>query len=307
MADLTALVLTLITAMESVSGLPIAQLDRIDDTQQFWVRTAAILCSKTGDPFCDTDVRFMTSNTELSGMSRLIEYKVGGTGPTKKVCAVLPPISQIDPSYVGDAFGTAYMPPDQYPGTQVTAAWLTLYHAAHCFDSAFNPQEEDRAKAFATLGVAMLTGDPSFAPGIHRSQWRSMAVISGSTPAYWAAGTGERILLDMWKNQTASILQQKYNCDAKSVVNTSIDIEKIGRETRLQSGQDCAPTGVGTGSQAGRGNGIVSDSNLWIWMYGNGGLGAPPVTYTPMAAWGGDYKKAFAYIWSTASQLAGTN
>ncbi len=310
MADLATMVLALITTMESMSGVPIAQLERIDDTQQFWVRTAAILCTKTGDPFCDTDVRFMTSNTELSGMSRLIDYKVGGTGPTKKVCAILPPIPQIDPSYIGDAFGSPYLPPDQYPSNLVTAQWLMLYHAAHCMDTQFNQQEEDRAKAFATLGIAMLQGSPGFTPGIHRSEWRTMAVLSGSTPAYWAAGTGERILLDLWKNQTASILQTRYNCDARIAVNTSIDIEGISRETRLATGQDCSATrsyGSSTSSQAGRGTGIVSDSNLWMWMYGNGGLGAPPVTYTPMAAWGGDYRAGYAYIWTTASQLAGAN
>jgi hypothetical protein len=307
MADLPSLVLALITTMESVSGVPIAQLERIDDTQQFWVRSAAILCTKTGDPFCDTDVRFMTSNTELSGMSRLIQYKVGDTGATKTVCALLPPIPEIDPTYVADAFATGYTSPDQYPSNQVTAQWLMLYHAAHCMDTQFNQQEEDRAKAFATLGIAMLQGSPSFTPGIQRSEWRAMATLSGSTPAYWAAGTGERILLDLWKNQTASILQTKYNCDARIAVNTSIDIEKISREKRLATGQDCSPTAASgnNNAQSGRGNGIVSDSNLWIWMYGNGGLGAPPVSYTPMAAWGGDYKKGYAYIWSTASQLAG--
>lgn len=302
MADLASMVLALITTMESVSGVPIAQLERIDDTQAFWVRTAAILCTKTGDPFCDTDVRFMTSNTELSGGSQIIEYQVNGKGAVKKVCALLPPIDEIDPSYVGEAFGSTFMAPDQYPSNLVTAQWLMLYHAAHCMDTQFNQAEEDRAKAFATLGIAMLQGGPGFTPGIHRAEWRQMAVISGSTPAYWAAGTGERILLDMWKNQAAGILQTTYNCDAKIVVNTSIDIEKITRAKTLDQGQDCSSTG-----QSGRGTGIVSDNNLWIWMYGNGGLGAPPVRYTPMAAWGGDYTKAYAYMWNTASQLAGAN
>lgn len=308
MADLATMVMALITTMESVSGVPIARLERIDDTQQFWVRTAAILCTKTGDPFCDTDVRFMTSNTELSGMSRVIEYQVRGKPPTKKVCAILPPIDEIDPSYVGDAFGTPFMPPHLYPSNEVTKQWLMLYHAAHCFDTQFNQQEEERAKAFATLGIAMLQGSPKFVPGIHRSEWRTMAIISGSTPAYWAAGTGERILLDLWKNQTANTLQKNFNCDARVVASQSIDTENVRREKRLDDDQDCsAPSPNGGGTLGGRGNGIVSDNNLWIWMYGKGGLGAPPVSYQPMAAWSGDYKAAYKYIWSTASQLAGVN
>ncbi len=304
MSNLANAVVAFITTMESMSGVPIAILERQDTTEMYWARTAAILCAKTGDKWCSSDVRFMTDNTEISGGSRIIEYKNTATGPTKKVCAITPPIRELHPTYIADLFGAGYSGPIHYPSGTITADWMMLYHAAHCLDTVFDGSEEKRAKAFATLAIALLDGNPTFTTGAEQSPWRELAIVSNDQAAYWAAGVGERVLLDLWKNQAAQELSKAYHCDARVAANTSIDIERIQRDRQLKQGEDCQPVANGNGGVAQNATGIVSDSNLWIWMYANGGIGAPPVTYTPMMTWGGDSKKAYTYIWQTASQLA---
>jgi hypothetical protein len=298
MADLANAVLALITTMQNVSGMPIAILERQDTIEQFWARSAAILCTKTGDTWCSSDVYFMSDDTTLTGWSKVIKYK-NKDGVQKQVCAILPPITELTPSYLADAFGTSYLGPTNYPAGTITADWTMLYNAAHCLDQNFDAQEEKRAKAFATLGLAMLDGNPVFTAGAQQSSWRQLAKISNDQGAYWAAGTGERILFDLWKNQTATILGQNYGCNASVVANTSIDTENIPRDQALTAGQDCS---AGNGSQ-----GTVTDSNLWVWMYGTGGIGAPPITYAPMQVWNGDFTAGFNYIWTTATNLAAAN
>lgn len=299
MFSIKAAVIAFVASLESVSGVPIATLDRVDNTQEFWARSAAILCAKTGDNFCDDDMRFMTQNTEPSGFSQIIEYKVGPTGETKRVCALLPPVDNIDPSYVGEAFTGSFARESDYPSETSMSAWLYLYHAAHCLDSAMNDREENRAISFATLGLTILQGDPLFtAPG-QTGQSRRIATMIKNNSAWWAAGTGERILFDQFKTEAASILRKDYNCNAQVVASTSIDTTKIGRANRLQPGEDCAQAAT-TGI---RNPGVVSDANLWIWMYGSGGLGAPPVDYAPAKMFN-SMKEAATYTLTTANKLA---
>jgi hypothetical protein len=299
MFSIKAAVISFVAALESVSGVPIATLDRVDNTQEFWARSAAILCAKTGDNFCDDDMRFMTQNTEPSGFSQIIEYKVGSTGQTKRVCALLPPVDTIDPSYVGEAFTGSFVREDEYPSETSMAAWLYLYHAAHCLDSAMNDNEENRAVAFATLGLTILQGDPLFTAPDRTGQSRRIATMIKNDSAWWAAGTGERILLDEFKAETASILRSSYNCNAQVLSATTIDTTRIARASTLDPAQNCAPS-AGAGVQS---PGVVSDANLWIWMYGTGGLGAPPVDYTAAKMFS-SMNAAATYIMATANKLA---
>jgi hypothetical protein len=298
MFSIKAAVIAFIAALESTTGMPIAILERTDNTQEFWARSAAILCTKTGETWCDTDVRFMTQNTELSGFSQIIEYKSASTGQTKKVCAILPPIDNIDPTYVAEAFTGSFVMEAELPTETSTAAWLYLYHAAHCLDQVFNDREENRAAAFATLGLTILQGDPAFARSDRSGQSRMIATMIKNNSAWWGAGTGERLLSEEFKDDVASVLRNQYRCNARVQTATSIDTTRIPRDSQLDAGEDCADTG--TGAQA---NGLVTDSNLWIWMYGNGGLGAPPVSYTPAKMFS-TMNAAATYVWSTANQLA---
>jgi hypothetical protein len=241
----------------------------------------------------------MTQNTEPSGFSQIIEYKVGSTGQTKRVCALLPPVDTIDPSYVGEAFTGSFVREDEYLSETSMAAWLYLYHAAHCLDSAMNDNEENRAVAFATLGLTILQGDPLFTAPDRTGQSRRIATMIKNDSAWWAAGTGERILLDEFKAETASILRSSYNCNAQVLSATTIDTTRIARASTLDPAQNCAPS-AGTGVQS---PGVVSDANLWIWMYGTGGLGAPPVDYTAAKMFS-SMNAAATYTMATANKLA---
>lgn len=301
---LTDNAIAFIPYLEKSSGLKIAVLDRIEDTQLFWARTAAILCQKTNDPWCSQDVQFMTANTEPSGFSQIMQYKVEG-GATKQVCAVLPPVTAIDPSYVGEAFGTQFTNVAAYPSNDEMSAWLILYHAAHCLDNTATPNPEARATAFATLGLSLMQGSPVFVPGINRDAATRIAVMTKIDAAYWAAGTGERILLDYWKNIVAYKLRTGYGCNVNVVQNTSINVEAIPRQSSLPQGGDCSSSAVGTGNGGGSGGGAnttLTDANLWIWMYGNGGLGAPPAAYSAFAPLG-SAQAAADYILQTANTL----
>jgi hypothetical protein len=290
-----------VSKIEQATGMKIAVLERKNTSEEFWARTAAILCDKTGDAWCDTDVMFMTSNTEPSGQSQIIQYKPTGTSTTKLVCALIPPMASIDPSFVGEAYGTMYHGAEQYPGRDEMAAWLVLYHAAHCLDNTATANAEARATAFATLGLGLMQGGHGFVPGLHRVAARRIAVMTNIDAAYWAAGTAERILLDYWKGDVASILRRKYGCSVTLVANSSIDIERIRRDGDLPTGQNCSVplSGAGTGRTT------LTDANLWIWMYGEGGLGAPPSPYSQFAPIGGPTASAAKYILDTANELSG--
>lgn len=298
MFSIKAAVIAFIASLEGVGGTPIAILDRIDNTQQFWVRSAAILCAKTGDNFCDDDLRFMTTNTEPTGFSRIIEYKTSADGPTKRVCAVLPPIDNVDPSYVAEAFTGGFTIESDYPSSTSMAAWLYLYHAAHCLDVAFTDGEESRAQAFATLALTILQGDPLFAYPEQSGQSRRIATMIKSDAAWWAAGTGERIMFEHFKAEAAQVLRSEYDCDAAALPAATIDTTGIARARELPAGSDCSADGDG-----GRKRGTVSDANLWVWMYGNGGLGAPPLPYAPAKMFP-DMDAAARYVLSTANSLA---
>jgi len=316
-SDLMVAVFTLISALEANTGQKIAILDRVEDPQMFWARSAAILCQKTGDSFCDKDMQFMKSNTEPSGMSQLIEYK-GKNGQVKRVCAVLPPINKIDASYLADAMGTGRPKPQDVAPDADTQAWITLYHAAHCLDTNGSDFEEKRAAAFATLGLVIIDADPSFTAGMRRSPPRQLAVISGQESAYWAAGVGERLVMDLWKREAADRLRDDFSCDATVVPNTSIDMERTPKHSQLTPGQACeaGPQQDGTGQEAqayvpGKGvtfssataKGTVSDENLWVWMYGTGGLGVPPKPWRPWKMFG-SAEEAADYALKTAESLA---
>lgn len=309
--DLPTATLAFITALESVTGVQIAILERRDNPAEFWARSAAILCEKTGSNWCAEDMRFMTSNTEFMGMSHILEYNHDSKG-TRRVCAVLPPMPDIDPTFVADAYGTERPSIYDFPSSAETAAWLTMYHAAHCLDTALSDQEENRAVAFATLGLSLMGGDYKFLPGRVRSSARQIAVMTGRASAYWAAGTGERILMDLWKQETADVLRQNYSCYPTIQPSTTIDIERVRRDSQIPDGQNCSAQASGGGNGGMRTNpqGNITDANLWLWLYGPQGggtsnpkLGVPPTEYPPFKSFR-DFNTAASYVLETANKLA---
>lgn len=305
--NLPAAVLAFITALESVTGVPIAILERKEKTEEFWARSAAILCEKTKDNWCEEHVRFMTSNTELMGQSHIIEYDLSGTG-LRRVCAIIPPIPDIDPSFISESFGRGFPNYSELPLPIEAASWLMLYHASHCLDATLSSNEEERAIALATLSLALLGGDASFiSGGTAKSAARKVALLTGKDSAYWAAGTGERILMDLWKQETAYVLEQS-NCYATVSPGTSIDTERISRAKSIHQGENCTSNTEPPSAMYG----TVSDNNLWLWMlgpeHGEGifswpKVGVTPLPYTPAKSFP-TMEDAASYILETANALA---
>src|SRR3546814_6253055 len=96
---LVGVALQAVLALEAVTGMPIAILERTgDDPKAFWARTTEILCDKTESYFCDQDVQFMTANTNPMGFARIIQYE-NAEGQQRLVCALLPPMPNISPSF----------------------------------------------------------------------------------------------------------------------------------------------------------------------------------------------------------------
>lgn len=307
--DLPSTTLAFIMALESITGMQIAILERKDKTEEFWARTAAILCDKTKDEWCSQDVHFMNSNTEITGQSYIIEYTPKG-GKMKRVCALIPPMKGLHPSFVSSGYGTGISVDYQGLTSDEVESWFMMYHAAHCLDNDINKKEDDRAAAFATLGLSVLGGDYKFVPGQVGSSARQFAIMTGKPAAYWAAGIGERILFDLWKDETVDILRTKYSCNATSTPNNSIDTEKIKRDHDMSSTANCDY--VSENSRV-RQRGNVNDANLWLWMFGSRyvdktettwpSVGVPPKPYTPAKTFK-DFNTAATYVLQTANELA---
>lgn len=290
-STVVAIVFNFVNAVSAQTGLPVVLLNRIDDIQEFWADAAQRICATTGDSFCSTDVQFMTDNTEITGMSRLITYT--SNGETKKVCAVLPPIDDIDQNIVAESLGGTIMASaaDKADSTS-TWVWLTLYHVASCFYSDDTTLDLKRYASFATLGTAILEGEPDFTKPDTRSDFRKLAVASNSLAAYWAGGYGERLLFNLWETETAASLRNTYGCSVNVNSGSTLDTENITRDTTLGSTVDCS-----SGSTV-----EVNDNNLWLWMY-NAGIGAPPVSYNSNLLFS-DLNEAVKYTFNTAWDLA---
>ena len=295
--SIKAAAIAFIMALEQISGTPIAILERKDDPQDFWARSAAILCDKTGDSFCDTDMRFMTQNTDPMGYSQVIEYKPAKGEPTKRVCAILPPTDTIDPTFVAEAFTGKVAREEEYPSNASVQAWLYLYWASQCLNTKMDSGEEKRAIAFASLGLTILQGDPLFTADKGKGQSRTIATMIKRDAAYWGVGTGERLLFDQFKAEVAKKLNAR-GCNAVVAGSNEIDTPKIPRDESLKAGEDCATIDQTTQMSSGR----VTDSNVWLWMYREN-LGHPPYEYKPAKMFN-SLNEAAKYTWDASVQIA---
>lgn len=320
---LAGVALQVVTALEAVSGMPIAILERTgDDPKMFWERTTEILCEKTESFFCEEDVHFMTANTNPMGFARIIAYE-NNEGQQRLVCALLPPVPNISPSFAATGISAGGLFSYQnLPNEDHTEAWLTLMNAARCLDREGSKFEEKRADAFATLALTLMEGDPIFTNGIDITAARFFSGMRNEPTMRWSANVGERILLDLWKGEAAQVLNQNHGCAASLAHSTNIDVPSIPRDTALPMYR-CAgittynwyegQSHVSFGLQ-----GDVTDRNLHLWMYGEespqkfwGGyyvgdapvLGAPPKPWTPFKMFQ-SYEAAVEYIWQTADSIA---
>jgi len=300
-----------ITALERVTKMPIAVLERTgDDPGQFWYRAAAILCKKTGDNWCEEDLQILTDTTNPMGWARVLTYiprdASGNQGKVaKKVCVILPPRPGISEGYAaaGLAGGGAYTH-DELTSSAETEAFLYLMHAGNCQNVNGDAKEEKRADAFAALTLTLLEGDPAFLSGADVTPARKFSTYRNRESTSWAVSVGERILIDLWKREAAEVLKTAYSCDARVVPSQNINTQGIQRDQALPAGQDCTNT-------MGPPRGDVTDGNLWLWTGGRGGFyGAPaakvplpPKPYQPFKGFA-TLDEAVKYAWQTAGSIA---
>lgn len=290
--------LNLIAGIEGIGNVPIAILERTgDDTEAFWMRSAEILCAKTGDNFCNTDMMVMRDNTNPLGFMRMITY-VGPKGEQKRVCAVLPPSEDVSPALTatGVSAGNTYSWED-LPTSQAAWVWLMLQNAAHCLDGNGGVSDDKRADAFATLGTTLIFGDPGFAAPGGKSPSRVFGYYRNSEANRWAANLGERILLDTWKAEAVAVAQARTGCTLTADASSRLDVDQIPRDAQIAAADVCVPAGQG-GPRPGR----VTDSNLWAWMY-QSPVGAPPQPWAPLKTFQSLHAAA-TYVWQQAGALS---
>lgn len=290
--------LNLIAGIEGIGKVPIAILERTgDDTEAFWMRSAEILCAKTGDNFCDTDMMVMRDNTNPLGFARVITYR-GAQGQTKRVCAVLPPADDVSPALTatGVSAGNTYSWED-LPSSQAAWVWLMLQNAAHCLDGEDAAADDKRADAFATLGTTLIFGDPGFAAPGNKSPSRVFGYYRNGEANRWAANLGERILLDTWKAEAVAVAQARTGCTLSADGSGRLDVDQIPRDPQIAATDVCVPAGQGTPKP-----GRITDSNLWAWMY-QSPIGAPPQPWAPLKTFP-SVQAAATYVWQQAGTLS---
>ena len=281
-----------VSALERATGMPIAILERTgDDPGAFWYSAMQTLCSKTGDNWCEGDVQVLSDTTNLLGWARVLTYTPQGSSTTKRVCAILPPQPGVSAGYVatGLAGGGVFSYRD-LPSQEEAEAYLYLIHAAACMSSGQNAgAEQQRSDAFATLTLTLMEGDQSFLSGSDVSAGRKFAAFRNAGANGWAAGVGERILIDYWKGQVADNLRNARGCNVTVVASQSIDTQSIQRDPSLSPLASCGSNSTGT----------VSDSNLWLW----GQAGSIP-SYGAFASFG-SMDDGVKYAWGAAGSISG--
>src|SRR3546814_5993929 len=90
----------------------------------------------------------MTANTNPMGFARIIQYE-NAEGQQRLVCALLPPMPNISPSFAATGISAGgIFTHMNLPNEDQTEAWLMLMNAARCLDREGSHFEEKRADAF---------------------------------------------------------------------------------------------------------------------------------------------------------------
>lgn len=325
-STLAGAALTVVMALEQLTGMPIVIAEREVDIQKFWDATATALCEKTGDNFCSESVQFIKDSTAAEGFSTILEY-VGDDESRKLACIVLPPspdLSSSDVAYEmadGSLFGYSDL-----PAKNKLDAWLTMHWAARCLDRDGSFQEEARADAFAAMAVALIQGDPEFTRYPLETPARKFAFIRNQSTTEAAVDLAERHMLDLWKPEAATALRSQ-SCNASATPSQDRRVSRIQRDVELPT---CASEQEGgqfgssipglPGGYAGGPSVSVTDANLHLWMYGeprdqqfakerlhgeaNPTTGAPPTVWHPFKGFSST-QAAVEFMWREASSLTG--
>lgn len=300
--DLVEAVKDFVVDVEAASGRPIAILERSDnDPNKFWYKAMQALCEATGDNWCEEEVRsILTDTTNQLGWARVITYR-DENNATRVVCALLPPRPGLYPGYVATAVSSgAVLGQYELPTARETEAYLWLLHTASCLNDAGDAKEQKRADAYATLALTLIEGDGEFVGAFDETPSRLFNPWRNPTETRWATNVGERLLLDLWKDETADQLRQ-IPCTVTVVPSIDINTDFIERDAQIDGSDDCQSS-----TPSGFKSGKVTDENLWIWTgnYGGPTISMPPEPYSPFKMFD-DGKAAATYIWTTANKLAG--
>lgn len=290
-----------VTGLEEMSGRPIAVLTRVDnDPGEFWYKATQALCEATGDNWCENELSFLTDTTNQLGWARVITYK-DEEDKVKTVCALLPPRPNLNAGYAATALsGGMVISGPLLPSNEEMEAYLWLLHAGSCLAEAGGDQEQVRADAFATLALTLIEGDHQFVGAYAITPSRRFNALRNEEETRWATNIGERLLLELWKEETADVLRD-IPCQVTVVPSDDLNTDFIERDAALPASDDCqsaAPTGFKTGK--------VTDKNLWIWTGDFGGptFAMPPEPYVPFKMFD-TYGEAMVYTWGASNQLAG--
>lgn len=288
--------------VEEMANRPIAILQRSDnDPATFWYKAMQSLCKATGDDWCEQDVRsVLTDTTNQLGWARVLTYK-DEHDKVKTVCALLPPRPGLYPGYVATAVSAgAVLGQYELPTAKEVEAYLWLIHTASCLNDTGSEKEQKRADAFATLALTVIEGDGDFVGAYDETPSRLFNPWRNPTETRWATNVGERLLLDLWKDEVADHLGD-IPCTVTVVPSTDINTDYIQRDSHLGASDDCQ-----SASPAGYKTGKVTDQNLWIWTGSFGGptTAMPPEPFVPFKMFD-DGVAAATYILTTANKLAG--
>jgi hypothetical protein len=294
-ATLAGAALNVVLALESVSGVPIAMVSGAGaDPAANWKAIEEAVCAKADGALCGADVTFMTRTTNPLGFSTSLFYDKDGA--RARVCVVVLPAEDLSPSVAATGIsGGGIFVAKNLPSQAEMKAWLVAYNAARCLDEKHDAAEEKRAEAFATMTLGLIEGDPAFVSGA-KSGPRTFSFMRDHDLNRWAANVSERILLELWKKETAEALKAS-GCPAQAVASASFDTDQIARASALAPESQCGGAGVAQ----------VTDENLHLWMFGGAAgvrpVGAPPTPWTPMKPFE-SYADGVAYAWKTAGKLA---
>src|SRR3546814_13908787 len=78
-----------------------------------------------------------------------------------------------------------------------------------------------------------MEGDPIFAAGVDITAARFFSEMRNEPSMRWAANTGERILLDLWKGEAAAVLRNYHACSATVAPSAGLNVPTIVRDQSL--------------------------------------------------------------------------
>lgn len=294
----------------TTNGIPIAILTRSDnDLSEFYRLATLNLCDVTKDGWCETDLySVLTDTTNILGWARILTY-TSNTGASKKVCAILPPSSDVSPGTIASSLsGTGQIFDWRDLATSDEArSWLMLRYGGICEGTGGGTEfDTKKADSFASVALTLLEGSGLFVSASDITPSRKFSFYDGYTSTAWATNVGERVLLELWKAQVGSLISAT-GCIPSVVTSNDMNTTSIVRDTVIPSGKNCASSLDGSSVV-----GEVTDANLWLWTSLGQNVNVPvtwpvfsmpPIPYVPFMSFS-SFSDGVSYCWNVADVVA---